>query len=137
MDLHHVTAQVLELTNKLSGGRETPGLEALCLAAVKEYAARLKPGVTVADCAPALISACACVTLSGLAAREGGAAGGDVNSFRIGEVSLSSGRTGATGGTARRAETLRTEAERLMAPYVSAKGFAFFSIRNSECGMRN
>ena len=122
-ELRHITARAMELANKLSGGREVPGLEELCLAAVRAYSGRLKPGVTISSCAPALIAACANTALSGLAAREG-AVSGEVSSFRIGEVSVSAGGAGKTGG-AQRAETLRDEAERLMAPYIRAKEFAF------------
>ena len=126
-DLQLLTARVLELAGQLSGHTDAPGLETLCLAAVREYADRLRPGVTAADCAPALISACACAALSGLAAREGTGLG-EVSAFRIGEVSVSAGTSGKTVSAPARADTLRAEAERLMAPYVESRGFAFLGV---------
>ena len=125
MNLHQLTGLVLELAVKLASGREAAGLENLCLAAVKAYTGRLKPGVRVSDCMSALIPACAYAALSGLAAREG-LAGGGLGSFRIGEVSVGAG---GGGGFAQSAESLRGEAERLMGPYVRAEGFAFSTTR--------
>jgi hypothetical protein len=100
------------------------GLELLCLAAVQDAAARLRPNISPEECAPAFVSACALLALAGLTVREA-SAGGGVNSFRLGAVSVSAGRAGDASA---RADTLRKEAERLLAPYVTPPGFAFLGV---------
>ncbi|MDR3207660.1 MAG: hypothetical protein LBT60_04945 [Oscillospiraceae bacterium] len=121
--LAHMAALTLAEAS-LSAPDHPAGLESLCLAAVAEAAAKLRPGLVPTDCAPAFVSACALLALAGLAAREA-ALGGGVNSFRLGAVSVSAGRAG---DAAARAETLRREADRLLAPYAAPTGFAFLGV---------
>lgn len=84
--------------------------------AVKSLTARLRDGVTEADCGQAFPVAAAWIALAGLSicsARD------DISAFTAGDLSIKS-----EGGYAK-AGYLRREAERLMAPYLRDDRFRF------------
>lgn len=87
----------------------------LCQTAMDDLSLRLRAGVTAEDCSPAFEIAAAWLALDHLEA-----AGGVVSAFSAGDVSFSVGGDGPN---------LRQRAERLMAPYVTEKGFAFAGVR--------
>lgn len=107
--------RILKLALELTGGGEGDRmlLAALCAVAEDAWLARLREGVTEEDCGEALPCAAAFTAAADLAAGEGGAA-----SFSAGDISVK-----LDGGLrARRAESLRQAAERLMEPFVRAEG---------------
>lgn len=108
--------RILELALAAAGGGEAEEtlLEPLCAAAEAGWRNRLRRGVTEADCGEALLCAAAFTAAADLAAGEGGVA-----SFSAGDVSVS---LGSGGDRAKRAESLRQAAERLMEPFVRAEG---------------
>ncbi len=99
------------------GGRQGDEelLAPLCQVAVHDLSRRLRAGVTVEDCSPAFEIACAWLALDHL---EG--TGGAVGSFSAGDVSVNMNGNGLS---------MAQRAERLMAPYVTEKGFAFQGVR--------
>lgn len=97
---------------------ELDSLERLCLAAERELRGRLRPGVTVEDCQPALLVAAAWMALGAL---QESRAAGEAASFSAGDLSIS--RSGGQG------ESLRRQAERLMAPYLKDGGFVFQGVK--------
>ena len=103
--------RILELALALGGGEDRALLPPLCAAAERAWLARLREGVTAEDCGEALPCAAAFTAAADLAAGEGGAA-----SFSAGDISVK------LDGGLRRAESLRQTAERLMEPFVRAKG---------------
>lgn len=106
---------ILELALAASGGEaERTLLEPLCLAAERAWLGRLREDVAPEDCGEAFPCAAAFTAAADLAAGEGGAA-----SFSAGDVSVS---LGSAGDRAKRAESLRLAAERLMEPYARAAG---------------
>lgn len=103
------------------GEEELPLLEALCAAAEVELTERLREGVSPEDCGPAFPVAAAWLALAGLCA--GKSAAGDAASWTAGAVSVS----GAV-PAGERADMLREQAMRLMAPYVRDSGFCFRGV---------
>ena len=97
-------------------GSGDEGLRALCKAAECELAARLRPGVTPEDCRDSFICAAAWMALAGY-----GTAGESCGEFSVADVTVRPG-----GGAA--AQTLRSQAETLMAPWCGG-GFSFRGVR--------
>ena len=91
-------------------------LEALCRAAQEQLAGRLRAGVAPEDCGGAFQLACAWTALAGLEA------GGGVERFTAGSVSIQTGE----GGT--RAAALREQAETVLAPWLDRGGFHFRGV---------
>ncbi len=84
------------------------------------------------ECQEALLCAAAFLGAAGLIdSRCGQSAGGSVEKFSVGEVSVTTGSGGTGGGGSDSAgERLRRQAERMMAPYRSdGEGFAFLGVR--------
>lgn len=106
--------QILALALAASGGNgeDRALLEPLCAAAEAAWRRRLRPGTAPEECGEALLCAAAFTAAADLAAGSGGAA-----SFSAGDLSVS---LGSGADRARRAESLRQAAERLMAPFVRA-----------------
>ena len=96
-------------------------LRALCEAAARSWAARLRPGVTPRECEEAFCCAAAFTAAANLSA---GGAGGAA-SFTAGEISVRV--RGDSASSAHGAELLET-AERLMAPYAESGGFCFKGV---------
>lgn len=94
-------------------GEENENLALLCQAAVDAYAARLRKGVTAEDCGQVLPTAAALVAVATLRAD------GAVSDFSAAAISVR-----YADGTGRFLEA----AERMMAPYLAAGGFAFRSV---------
>lgn len=103
-----------------AGGEEQELLAALCAAAERAWAARLKAGVMAESCQEAFCCAAAFTAAADFAAGSGS---GSVESFTAGEISVK------TGKGAERPEALRKSAERLMAPYVMEERFCFRGVR--------
>lgn len=110
----------MTLAKTLSGAEEgeTEALTLLCAVSEKAWTQRLRDGMTAEKCREAFLCAAALSAAAGLIAGRGGAV-----RFTAGDVSV----TEAEGG--RTARTLRDEAERLMAPYVTAVDFCFRGVR--------
>lgn len=104
------------------GEEEESLLEALCGVAETELAGKLRRGVTPEDCGGAFPVAAAWLALAGLCTGQG--ASGDPLSWTAGDVSVS----GAV-SAGERAETLRAQAMRLMAPYVQDERFYFRGVQ--------
>jgi len=99
---------------------ELPLLTAMCTAAVTELTGRLREGLSPEDCGDAFSCAAALLAAAGMLPCRGS---GDVEQFSVGDVSLRMGGEG-TGG-----DTLRRQAERMMAPYCGDSDFAFLGVR--------
>ncbi len=110
----------MTLAKTLSGAGEdeTEALTLLCAASEKEWTRRLRDGVTAEECREAFYCAAALNAAAGLIAGRGGAV-----RFTAGDVSVTEAEGGQT------ARVLREEAERLMAPYVTAADFCFRGVR--------
>ena len=118
-----MTERILELAREMCGAEEgDPLLEALCHAAETAWTARLKHGVTPADCGEVFLCAAA---FTAAADHLAGQCGGDVESFTAGEISIKK-RSGSGWNDS---EAMRKIAERLMAPYVAEERFAFKGVR--------
>ena len=91
-------------------------LEALCQAAWEQLAGRLREGVAPEDCGGAFQLACAWTALAGLEA------GGGVERFTAGSVSIQTGEGGA------RAAALREQAEAVLVPWLDGGGFHFRGV---------
>ena len=91
-------------------------LETLCRAAQEQLAGRLRAGVAPEDCGGAFQLACAWTALTGLEA------GGGVERFTAGSVSIQTGEGGA------RAAALREQAEAALAPWLDGGGFHFRGV---------
>ncbi len=111
MSVHEIVTMALAM-----GGAEGDEelLVPLCQTAMNDLSRRLRSDVSMEDCSPAFEIAAAWLALDHLAA-----AGGAVSSFSAGDVSFQ-----LNGGLG-----LSQRAERLMAPYVTEKGFAFAGVR--------
>lgn len=99
---------------------ETPVLRLLCKAAQQELTGRLRPEITVQDCAEAFQVAAAWLALAGLLT---GRESEGVSAWTAGPVSVK--REGAAGDTAR---ALREQAQQLMAPYLQDESFWFRGV---------
>lgn len=93
-----------------------PRLELLCEAALAELRRRLRPGVTEADCGEALPLAGAFLALAGLEE------GGDVERFSAGDLTIQTGGSG-------KSTAFRRQAERVLAPWLTDRGFVFRGVR--------
>jgi len=112
--------EILTLAKTLSGAGEddAEALALLCAASEKAWTQRLRDGMTAEKCREAFLCAAALNAAAGLIAGRGGAV-----RFTAGDVSVAEAEGGRT------ARTLRDEAERLMAPYVTAADFCFRGVR--------
>ena len=90
-------------------------LTPLCQAVQDSLARRLRPGVAAEDCESAFVPAAAWLVLAWLQAGEAG-----VSSFTAGDLTIH--RTGQG------AAELTAQAERLMAPYLTDRGFSFQGV---------
>ncbi len=113
-----MVADVISLARKLSGETEDV-LFPFCLAAAESWGQALKTELSPETCRSAFVSACACTALAGFFL--GGDGGPET--IRLGDVSLSGGAS-----RGKRAEELRKEAARLMAPYVKDTGFGVKTV---------
>ena len=108
-------AALAKALGRVPQGQEE-ALEALCRAAQAQLAGRLREGVTPEDCGEAFDLACAWTALAGLEA------GGGVERFTAGSVSIQTGEGGA------RAAALRSQAEAVLAPWLAGGGFHFRGV---------
>lgn len=111
--------EILTLARTLSGAGEDEetALALLCGAAEKEWTERLREGAKPEECREAFLCAAALTAAAGLTAGRGGMR------FTAGDVSVTE-----TEGE-QSAKSLREEAQRLMAPYVTAEKFRFRGVR--------
>lgn len=110
--------QVVSLALTMGAGEENRALlEILCQAAMEELKGKLKTATEPQDCGSAFPVAAAWLALEGLEV----AAGGTVESFTAGDMTVRTGKTSAAG--------LRQQAMRLMGPYFGETEFAFQGVR--------
>lgn len=100
---------------------QLPVLEILCRAAEEELTARLRAGVTPADCGAVFPLGCAWLALSGLA---GGQPAGGAQ-FTAGSVTI---REGSSGQSLAQAAAYRQQGEAVLAPYLRDRGFLFRGV---------
>lgn len=113
-----MTEEIMALCRGMGAGEDQEELlRPLVQAAERNLTARLKAGVSPADCGSAFPLAAAMVAMEGL---EGASGLDGVTSFTAGDVSIHTGG----GGSGRRAQ-----AERLLAPWLKEQGFAFQGVR--------
>ena len=104
------------------GGAETEDvLTALCQAAAGELLSRLREGVDVESIRGSFVTAAGLLALSLYMVAEGS---GGVSAFRAGELSVSYG-----GGRKASADSLRRQAETILAAYLQDQGFAFQGVK--------
>ena len=125
MDL---TEEILEKAEVLVGReldeKETALLQEMCAAAARELEQRLRQGVSPQDIQSAFVSAAGVLALSLYI--QVGSAGEEETNLKLGDVSVQ--RRGA--GTARTsANTLRKQAEAMLAAYLEDQGFSFRGVR--------
>lgn len=109
----------------LGGGTtdtEKTALSAVCAAARAELAARLREGVSPEDIGETFVTACGMLAVA--LCMESGSVG-DVSAFSAGNVSV----TRKTGETGVSAASLRKQAERMLAAYLTDSGFYFQGVR--------
>ena len=104
------------------GEGELPLLEALCSAAEAELAGKLRYGLKPEDCNGAFPLAAAWLARAGLCAGQG--AEDTPRSWSAGAVSVS-----GAASAEERADGLRGQAYRLMAPYLEDGNFFFRGVR--------
>lgn len=104
------------------GEDQEPLLEALCQAAEAELAGKLRYGLEPEDCNGVFPIAAAWLALSGLCAGQGAA--GEPSSWSAGAV-----RVSGAAPAGERADCLRAQAFRLMAPYLKDETFFFRGVR--------
>lgn len=104
------------------GEGELPLLEALCGAAEAELRGKLRYGLTPEDCNGAFPLAAAWLARAGLCASQG--AEDTPTSWSAGAV-----RVSGSAPAGERADGLRGQAYRLMAPYLEDEGFFFRGVR--------
>lgn len=116
------TEEIYQTAEKLIGDAPE-NLETLCRMAEQEISARIKPNVSMEECKDAFIQAAAMIA----AAIYRGAKGGteDVSAYRAGSVSVTK-RVSESGGNY---ESLRRQAELIMAPYIYDSGFSFIGVK--------
>ena len=112
-----VFAQAVLLAGELEE-QETDLLQALCAAAAASLSARLKKGITPEDCKADFIAAASLYALSAL---ESAAAGGRMEEFRAGDLTVK-----RSGGSAA-SNCLRNQAELVILPYLEDR-FAFLGV---------
>lgn len=112
-----VFAQAVLLAGELEE-QETDLLQALCAAAAASLSARLKKGITPEDCKADFIAAASLYALSAL---ESAAAGGSMEEFRAGDLTVK-----RSGGSAA-SNCLRNQAELVILPYLEDR-FAFLGV---------
>lgn len=96
-------------------------LTALCGAAERELSGRLREGLTPEDCGQAYVLGCAWLALAALAGRGAGTA---PVRFTAGQVSVQE----ESGQYAQRVQTLRLQAETVMAAYLRDRDFFFRGV---------
>ena len=113
--------RIFELAAALNHGAEQDQeiLRLLCGQALRELEGRLRPGITAADCADALVVAGAWLALAGMSASQN-----TVERFTAGDLTIQHGDAAARG------EALRLQAEQIMRPYLVDSGFAFRGVRS-------
>ena len=104
-----------------SSEEEKRALSLLCTAVQAQVSARFRRGVCAADCEAAFVCACACLAAAGM--QDMRVRDGEAQSLRVGDVSIAF----AAGGD-RRTETLRRQAQMLLAPYMASE-FAFCGVK--------
>lgn len=115
-----MTEEIMALCRAMGGGGDREELLLpLVRAAAERLAARLRAGVSPADCGSAFPLAVAMMAMDGL---EKAAGGSNIVSFAAGEVSIRMGES-------RKGESLSDQAERLLAPWLGETGFAFRGVR--------
>ena len=122
------TEEILAAARELAGRAMTDGeekiLSVLCAGELAAWRGRLREGMTEEQCQDVLVVACALGALAAMGTAWESSAGGVV-SFSAGDLSVRE----ADGQTAEeRADSLRRQAERLMAPYARDEGFAFWEV---------
>ena len=117
-----MTEEIMEMARMLGPvpEHEWEALRPLCQTAELELAGRLKEGIQPEDCQPAFVVAAAWMALAG---RNAGQRLGRVASFTAGDLTVKT-TEGAEGEN-----ILRTQARRLMAPYLADEGFCFRRVR--------
>lgn len=98
-------------------------LRSLCDVVVQSMLARLKSGIRVEDCSSALVLGGAWLALGQLCMSECSEA---VESFTAGSLTI---RRSESMSPSQRCGALTAQAERLLAPYLSDKGFCFLGVR--------
>lgn len=119
-----MTDAILEYAKGMGpvGEEELPCLEALCITAEAELAGKLRRGLKPEDCSGAFPLAAAWLARAGLCARQEAE---DVPAaWSAGAV-----RVSGTASAGERADGLRKQAYRLMAPYLEDEGFFFRGVR--------
>ena len=122
------TEEILAAAREFAGRTMTDGeeniLSVLCGGELTAWRERLKEDATEEECHGVLVVACALGALAAMGTAWESGAGGVV-SFSAGDLSVRE----ADGQTAEeRADSLRWQAERLMAPYARDEGFAFWEV---------
>lgn len=103
-------------------GQEEALLEALAGAAERELGAALRPGVTPEDCGDAFPVAGAWLVLAALEVSRGA---GQAESFTAGDLTI------RAGDSAGRADALRAQARRLLAPWLTDSRFVFYGVKST------
>lgn len=94
----------------------------LCAAAEEEIERRLRDGVTASDCAGVYVCAAAWLAAAALELTRGGEG---FSSLRAGDMTVTARSAKERAG---RAEQLRAQAWRMLAPYTTPGGFAFCGV---------
>lgn len=117
-----MTEEIAAAAAAMGAGGDAGFIASLAAAAGAELTARLREGVTAADCGEAFALAGAFLVLSRLCASEGG---GSSLSVSAGELSVSAGNAA---GQAERSLMLRRQAELLLAPWLKDEGFCILGV---------
>ena len=117
-----MTQRIMELARTVGhvSNEENDLLSTLCQAAQQELARALKPGVVPEDCAESFVLAGAWLALAGLEVSRGA---GQVQSFHAGDVTIHGGQP------AQKAQMLKEQAWKLMAPWTQDRNFLFYGVR--------
>lgn len=121
--------EILTVATELAGRALTDGegevLSILCGGALDQWRSRLREGVGEEDCRELLVVASAWTALAAMTgAREGCQPG--PSAFTAGDLSVTLGQRSAGNACG---ESLRRQAELVMAPYVEDGAFAFLEVR--------
>lgn len=121
--------EIVDVATAFAGRVLTDGegaaLSILCGGALDWWRGLLREGVAEEDCRDLLVVASAWTALAAMTGALEGSQPGPV-SFSAGDLSVTTGNT--AGGNAC-AESLRRQAELVMAPYVRDGAFAFLEVR--------
>lgn len=118
--------RIMELAEAMASPseQERPLLEALCTAAERTAAERLRDGLAPEDCGCIYLCAAAMLAAAGLLPlRESG----NVEQFTAGDVSIRTSGGGSDGCA--ESASLRRQASYLMADYWKDDGFAFVGVK--------